>query len=508
MHPVQPQPINLSPGSTLLRLWKELAIVGLMIMELSIIVPWFRSMTPDTLAIPPLQVMVILGLVMAFAHACARLMNYLALKMRIRRGVFLVYFGLSVLFGLKYLLYDTERVELEDLFSRPFQAFMDWRTFIPAELIILLTVLFTTWRGLSLAQKYIEPASVKRDFQIGVLAVIGFVFINTIVTGETPGYFMYVFLCAGLFAMASSRIYSISQLRGGVKSPFDLKWFLGLSSSILFMISASSSVTWLISNRLTIIQGIGGLILGVFALVLLGISSPFIFLAQRLAENSQGLSRSVGELLESLKVFRDFMGGFAQRVFASRQVSRLFSLLSTLKPVLLWIFVIAMTILVLATIRRWMTRERLTVAGENESTFLNVDILALLRTALGKRIQRIRNYLSAASQIRSGRRWLVAARIRRIYAYLLDLAAALGSPRSEAQTPLEYLPSLLSLFPENRDNLIIITTAYLDVRYGEFPETEEVIKNVERAWRDIQNAGKLKRDQASHQTKGQPASDR
>jgi hypothetical protein len=73
----------------------------------------------------------------------------------------------------------------------------------------------------------------------------------------------------------------------------------------------------------------------------------------------------------------------------------------------------------------------------------------------------------------------------------MNLAADLGTPRSESQTPLEYLPVLISILPQYQDNLIRITEAYLKVRYGELAETEEEVRTIEDAWREIETAGHL-----------------
>jgi hypothetical protein len=371
------------------------------------------------------------------------------------------------------------------------QAFTDWGTFIPPELIIVLTIFFATWRGISLAQKYIEPVSARKEFLIGVIAFIFFAFINSAVTGETPGVFMYIFLSAGLFSMASSRIYSISQLRGGTKNPFDLKWFFGLSLMIVSLIGISALVVWLLSNRLAIIQGIGGLILGFFALLLLGLLTPLFYFAQRLAVDSPGISDSVGRFLESVRVFRGAIYALSQKILTSEQLSFFFSLISVIKPVLLWVFVGSVLILLLTVIRRWKSRERGVSAEMSESTPLSVNFLELIRSLLDASRQKIKGGLNTDARVYSGRLWLAAARIRRIYTKLMNLAADLGTPRSESQTPLEYLPVLISILPQYQDNLIRITEAYLKVRYGELAETEEEVRTIEDAWREIETAGHL-----------------
>lgn len=506
MSQMQPGPINLGLGVDRFRAWRELALLGMIVMELSIIIPWFRSLTPETLEIKPAQAMLFLGLVMGFSLVVARLMNFFRLKLSVQRVIFLCYIILSSLFGLRFLLYETERIRFLDLIYRPVQAFTDWRIFIPPELIIALTIFFTTWRGIALAQKYIEPVSVRRDFLVGVMAMILFAFVNTSVTGETPGNFIYIFLAAGLLSMSSARIYSISQLRGGTKNPFDLRWFFGLSLAISFVILASTSITWMMAQQLAIVQGIGGLVMGFFALILLGISSPLIFFAQWLSDNSPGLSSSIARLLESLRLFREAIHGFSQRIFTPDHLSGIFSLFSILKPIVLWAFIgLALTFLLMG-IRRWKLRERAILIEDGETTVLGIEFLNIIRDALNSAFQRVKVLSDKDGGRRSGRRWLAAARIRRIYWQLLNLAADLGIPKSKSQTPLEYLPELIALFPQFQEQLILITQAYLDVRYGELAESEEEIGEVERAWHVIELAGRLMEKRISQRRGNLPIS--
>jgi hypothetical protein len=68
---------------------------------------------------------------------------------------------------------------------------------------------------------------------------------------------------------------------------------------------------------------------------------------------------------------------------------------------------------------------------------------------------------------------------------LLDLCAELERPRPKTKTPLEFIPVAFKLFSSLLAELETITQAYIRVRYGELPETEEEVENVEQAWRRI-----------------------
>jgi hypothetical protein len=117
--------------------------------------------------------------------------------------------------------------------------------------------------------------------------------------------------------------------------------------------------------------------------------------------------------------------------------------------------------------------------------------------ALRGRLRLLQNRLRIRLGDRNIGQILAMARIRQIYAQLMSMCAALGMPRREAQTPLEYLPTMQSSFPEGQADLAVITRAYLLVRYGELPENEQDLLDIENAWHRISDLGRaMKRKQS------------
>jgi hypothetical protein len=84
------------------------------------------------------------------------------------------------------------------------------------------------------------------------------------------------------------------------------------------------------------------------------------------------------------------------------------------------------------------------------------------------------------------RDWQTAVSIRRIYRKMLRAADANGYPRLDAETPYEFLKTLAKVWPENRQETRLITTAYVKIRYGELPETEQELKDIKNAWRTLE----------------------
>jgi hypothetical protein len=107
---------------------------------------------------------------------------------------------------------------------------------------------------------------------------------------------------------------------------------------------------------------------------------------------------------------------------------------------------------------------------------------------LFRNIRRFRRKANARSII-------AAARVRRVYAQLMDLCKHLGKPRPRSQTPFEFLPKMESLYPRNMDDLTLITEAYVKVRYGQLPETSKDIEDVLAAWERVKAYGKSQLDE-------------
>jgi hypothetical protein len=87
-------PVRINP-------WREIAIVMIIMMEVSWITPWFRALTPETYAVDATRVMVILALIGLFSHALIRIMDYLRLKKSIRQVVMIGFMIFGACIGIK-----------------------------------------------------------------------------------------------------------------------------------------------------------------------------------------------------------------------------------------------------------------------------------------------------------------------------------------------------------------------------------------------------------------------
>jgi hypothetical protein len=472
-----------------IRPWREVAILAIVVMELSWVVPWFRSLTPATNAVSPWRALLVLGALFLVTHLLVRLMNFVHLRLDVRRWVIVAWFVLSSLVGIKSLLYIHERLNFAEFVTRPIRAFNDIGGLIPNEFVIVLAVLVAGWRGISLAQEIIGPQAVRRNFQLGILMFLGFVFINTFVTGETPGVFIYLFMFASLLAMGAARISVISSLRGGGQYPFDLRWFLGIILATLVVVGASAVAASFAGGELSVVGRAGALILQVFVIAIFLLLSPLLFILPYLIERLQGASDIGANLLRVLEEMQTLVFGLATQLSDFLERSGLSLMIPRLKPFILWGVVILIGLLAVAVLNRWLTRLRESQAEDRQSLLQRGDLWQLLRQSLQDGLRKMGAGLADLARFRHGQRLLAAARIRRIYAQLMDLSAKLEHPRLAAQTPLEFLPILATTYPGRDDDLDTITRAYLRVRYGELPETRQEVDQVEQAWERVRSLG-------------------
>ena len=470
------------------RPWRELAVFNLMVMELCWVVPWYRSLTRATYATPPLRVFGVLGSLLMLTHFTVRFMSYLRLNMSIRRILLIILLILCALIAIKSLLYTQSPFSFRELLFRPIHALHDWEGLIPEEFLIVLVVLFIGWRGIVLAQQLISPQAVVHHFQTGIMMFLLFIILNTLVTGETLGWFPYPYLFSGLIAMGAARISVLGSLRGGPQTLFDRRWALGMILTALIIVSLASLVAQF-AIRTSLFQFVMAVVLTILALLTIAIASPFIFFLPYLLEHLKSSSETTQTLISALETVRTFLIGTVNHLMDSLDQSGIFTLASRLKPLLFWSILSFACLLVISSLSRWLWKDRIGRKDELQSLLDYTEFVQNLRELMQNQLKRVEKGRSMLAHLRYPSRLLATVRIRRIYTHLMELSMQLDTPRHAAQTPLEYLPSLHALFPDQKDELDTITQAYLQVRYGEVAETSQEVEKVEAAWQRVKTQG-------------------
>lgn len=167
-------------------------------------------------------------------------------------------------------------------------------------------------------------------------------------------------------------------------------------------------------------------------------------------------------------------------------------------PVSSWLvlLIISLSILAIILFTIWKRRARLRLTRlETTAEVETTKVSASLTGELGAFFKGIGKWLWRALlsllRLRSDTSPLNARggepglSVRVLYCRLLDWAAKRDLPRTQSQTPLEYLKVLCQKFPEKDKELAFITGVYLRVRYGQHPVSETEVDAVGQAWQMI-----------------------
>jgi hypothetical protein len=475
--------------------WREIAILMIILMEVSWITPWFRSLTPETYAVSAIRVLVMLAVVILFSHILIRFIDYLRLKKIVRQALMVIFLIIGCYVGIKTMLYAYESVSLTELLSRPLRSFSDIRYLIPVEFIIIVTVLIGFWRGVTLAQEHIGPSVVTSHFWIGIAMLIIFVLFNTIVTGEKPGDFFFLFLFSSLVGISAARMSVIGMIRGGKEVGFERYWFLGILLAAFSVAGISLVLGILVGGQFL---GIGTIVLGligsIFVLIWI-ILNPVLTFLVTIIGNLFKDSQIISDLGNTLQKLNDMMNGLSHNLMNLVSNSGIGSLFSRLAPIIKTIILTGVIIIIIMGIIFWMAfklwkdRERGLVGSEEKSSLSSGNLLQSFLDLFRRGWNQTLNSFGQFVNFRHRQRMRAAARIRQIYTEILELCESLDQPRPDALTPLEFEPKIERMFPECQVEVSTITQAYLRVRYGLLPETQNEVSDVEAAWKRIHSAG-------------------
>jgi len=472
---VQKPDYSYSAGFLYMRWWVQVAAFLLVLVECCWILPWFQMVTQITSTAPLWIAGIVLAAIMLVAYAAGYGMESIRLTRNVQIAVFGVLLILSLIWAENQLL------------DKPIQSIAGGLARLdPGAVLVLFFVIWMWWRGVSLSRGVIRPMTAWRRFELGLLFFMGYIFIASRVGFYVPGLEIFIlFLFSGLLAVIFARVSFVGLTRGVRKNPFDLRWML--------------SVVGVLSATVTLAAFAGGLLSGQYRMLLdfLAEAVKFLIAVGIFILSIPGLliSYLVGPFMPWL---RNMFNTGQQTPTPEYPIDLAYPALNLpTQPQNLPLAIQTFCFwgLILLLIVALFLRVRKSLGGRNNLELPSPDSLLhpgearkLLRKALQDAIDEF------AARLRPAQRLIAAARIRRIYAQLMDLCNELDKPRRLHQTPAEFLPEMGELFTALTQDLQTVTDAYVRVRYGELPETSDEVSAIENAWQRIQTEGKrLKR---------------
>jgi len=459
-----------------LRWWPQIAALLLIVVEICWIVPWYRMVMQISYVAPVWQSVLVLGGVMLGGYSLAFTLEWLRLLRGVQLGILALMLFVSLVL--------CEQLLLHNPLGRVFGGLLNLD---PGSVVLVFFVFWLWWRGIGLARAAIRPIVAWRRFELGLLCFMTFIFIAGRLGDDTTGLGWYMFfLFVGFLAVIFARVSYVGLVKGVRKNPFDRRWL--------------ASTTGILIGCITIAATLGGLLTGQYKMLLEWLVEGIrllvaivIFIA---AIPGLLLSRLLGPIFLWLREWmakrptpNPFDASGAGNSYLPPGIS------AAPKPIphefqafFFWGVVLLVLVIMVVRMRRQSEAAKPFIQEQPESLLKRGEARKLLRKAFQDALGDLAAYL------RPARRAIIAARIRRIYAQLLDLCAELGYPRPVSKTPLEFLPDMGELFIALIPQLDLITQTYVHVRYGEVPETSGEVEAIEAAWMQISEEGRrLKR---------------
>lgn len=478
---------SVKKGGFSIRWWTRVTFLLLVIVELSWVVPWYRTVIRVAYVAPLITTALVLGAVMLVAYLIAQALEPLRLIGGIQFGILAFSFIISLIFSLRALLNLTISSSINGLAS------LD-----PGTVLVIFTVLWLWWRGLTLGRETIKPVVAWRRFELGLLFFMIWVFIlarmqgSNFQAGSALGLFIF-FIFVGLLSVVFARISYVGDSQGAQENPFDRRWFVMTFSILIATVGLAAILGALLSGQYSVMLALlaDGLkfLVAVFIFV---VSVPWLFLSYLFIPLypliRQGLAQPTPNPSDAYPLNPGLNPPFSQ-------VPEPGPLPATVVTIIFWALIVLIIISLIVRARRsgaWVVRKRV---SSQESLLQPGEARHLMRKALREMADEM------ARKLRPAQRMYAAARIRWVYRQLMALSVELNNPRKPGQTPLEFLPELGELFTDLNSDLSLITNAYIKVRYGKYPETEEEVDAVEASWRRIEAEGKRLKRTGQHKLK-------
>ena len=463
--------------------WNEIAGIGVAVIEASWLVLIFQSLNASAASTPTALVFFYFAFVFYAGFQMVRAFQQVRLMQNAARAVLLLSYVLLTWLGIR-LLVPVETAAGFDPFTTSLRGLNDITTLIPARYWLIPILLWLFLRGSSAARKGVGTFAVQRHFRLGVIMFLLYSGLAFTAMRDLPGLGIFtIFMFATLLAMSAARVAILGRLRGGRRSPFSRSWFGGMSGAVAMTIGVGFTAAMLTTGRFLIFyrQVLLGIFFGAVTITL----SPFLFILSLYADTPVQSAPAPPPEVELPPWEQD---GFSVEI--SESLSRQVDIIPPeYRPYFYW-GLTALAILIVIGLFfgvRTMTRRRQAVEL-TEYVLQPGDWLSRFRKEMERRRKELQDAMFGSNALARGQQILAAARIRRIYAALIELAESFGAPRDPAQTPLEFMGVLQDRLTGARSDVQTITFAYLKIRYGELPERAEEVQAVELAWTKVQSA--------------------
>ncbi len=352
-------------------------------------------------------------------------------------------------------------------------------------LLVLVTVAYLWWRGVSFLQRDVTFFSISLDFRKGVLGLaIGASLYDTL-THHPAAVFIYGFFFFSLVVVALGRIEDKAATSNSPGARPGFGWMGIVAAGSLAVVAL---IAWL--SRLWSAEAFGrlGQLLAPGAAGLGRLLENVLVLMLRLLEPLMAalvalLRFAISPLLARLRqqppAFLETLDTYLSQPTGAQVVDP-----AWIEPLFGVVLPCTLGVLVLLALALWLQRRRAFFARSQEAETRS-PTTGREQQGLAQLVDRVRGLTTLIGRFGIGRRFYAALSVRHIYANVQHLAADQGFPRHKAQTPNDYLPALAAAFPGHEADVTHITTVYNACEYGDVPTGVAELRRLHDVWEAI-----------------------
>ncbi len=498
------------------RVWQEISLISALLMELCWISPWLLALLSPNISVSAGRIFAILAILGLSTFALMRLLALMSLRKNIRILILGILLLIFTPLASEAILYANEQITFFESVGRIFSGFQSSENLLPYEFLLVFALVITWLRAIRWATTEVFPSDIRSAFRFGFFMLVIFVFMFIWRGNQGLSGFEYGFIFFALMSMGSARIARSESHPAAEGKFFSIHWFLGLIGAFTLFVSVIGLFGWGMNVQFELVrQAVSSLWLLFWGLALLLLSPILILIAvifewlmgkvdpatleimRRILQQFQNDDEEVEEVVETVI---EIGNPFLQAILDWLNSLSIAGLLEIIRPYFLWgVIALFIAIGIYFAGRKMAFWKALSDnMAQNTRSNLEDDWLRNAGKNWRRRLKDLLDSLGRFGDPSRGRKLLAAARIRRVYSFLMDLSTELGKERKKAETPLEFIDVLNKLFPFNQSDVETISNAYIRVRYGEIDESPKEVIEVDRAWLQIRLEGqrikrKLKR---------------
>jgi hypothetical protein len=359
-----------------------------------------------------------------------------------------------------------------------FDALFNLHQGLRPELVLVLTGLLLWQRATSASSRSLSFFSVGVSFRLGILLLILGAWLLNRVTGQDVTVLLWPYLSLGLTAVALARIEEKAAIAPSAGRMLPLPRLVQLLGAVGLTVGGIAGLS-LICTPIRIKTALGWLkpLWTVLSLLLLPVMQVFLLLVELVLRTLAWLlDRLLADLTwETFETVLERLSSLTE--MAQQGEGSAFTLPPWVLTGLRYGGVLLAILLILGFVLLYLERMRSRARGEGAEDESGEEI-TLGGDALGRGVRWLQDMAKLVRRHGLGRQLLAAISVQNIYANLCRMASRRGYPRHPAQPPDDYLPVLAQAFGGEQEALARITTAYMQVHYGEQPVTSSELAQI------------------------------